>query len=213
MLFPFDKPELLRIASVGSPEFTPWIGRTLADLAAERGGHVSDVLADWLLENDFAATFVFGIANTDEAEVARLLKSPVAFVSGSDAGAHLQMFCAAGDATLLLTRHVRDRGDMSVEEAVHALSGRQAELLGLSDRGVLAPGMAADINVFALDELHYGPQVPVSDLPGGRARLTRGPGGYRYTLVNGTVVVVLGEASGALPARWLPRPTRVTASA
>jgi N-acyl-D-aspartate/D-glutamate deacylase len=213
VLFPFDKPELLRIASVGGAEFTSWIGRTLADLAAERDGHVSDALAGWLLDNGFATTFAFGIANTDEAEVAKLLKSRVAFVSGSDAGAHLQMFCAAGDATLLLTRHVRDRGDLTLEEAVHALTGRQAELLGLSDRGVLAPGMAADINVFALDELHYGPQVPVSDLPGGRARLTRGPGGYRYTLVNGTVVVALGEASGALPARWLPRPARVTASA
>ena len=160
VLFPFNRADLLTIASVGPAGDPGWIGRTLADLVAARGGDVSDVLADWLTENDFACTFAFAIANTDEAEVARLLTSPVAFVSGSDAGAHLQMFCAAGDATLLLTRYVRDRGDIAIETAVHALTGRQAELLGIGDRGVLAPGKAADIVVFALEELVYGPQKP-----------------------------------------------------
>jgi len=203
VLFPFTRPELLPVASVGAPGLQHWIGRTLADLVAERGGDVSDVLADWLLENDFCTTFAFAIANTDEAVVARLLTSPVGFVSGSDAGAHLQMFCAAGDSTLLLTRYVRERGDIPVEQAVQALTARQAELLKLGDRGVLAPGKAADIVVFALDELHYGPQKPVADLPGGRVRLTREPGGYRYTIVNGVVVQEGGKATGALPAGWL----------
>jgi N-acyl-D-aspartate/D-glutamate deacylase len=205
VLFPFDRPDLLTIASVGPAGDPAWIGRTLADLVASRGGDVSDVLADWLTENQFACTFAFAIANTDEAEVARLLTHPVAFVSGSDAGAHLQMFCAAGDATLLLTRYVRDRGDIAIEAAVHALTGRQAELLGLADRGVLAPGKAADITVFALDELAYGPARPVADLPGGRSRLTRDPGGYRYTVVNGVVVQQGGKATGELPAGWLAR--------
>jgi N-acyl-D-aspartate/D-glutamate deacylase len=176
---------------------------------ATRGGDVSDVLADWLLETDFAATFTFAIANTDETEVAKLLTSPVAFVSGSDAGAHLQMFCAAGDATLLLTRYVRERGDIGLEAAIHALTGRQAALLGLGDRGVLLPGMAADVTIFALDELVYGPPKPVADLPGGRSRLTRDPGGYRYTIVNGVVVQEHGFATGALPAGWLARGGRV----
>jgi N-acyl-D-aspartate/D-glutamate deacylase len=204
VLFPFGRGELLPIAS-GPGE---WIGKTLADLVAARGGDVSDVLADWLNETDFAATFTFAIANTDEAEVARLLASPVAFVSGSDAGAHLQMFCAAGDATLLLTRYVRERGDIALEAAVHALTGRQAELLGLADRGVLAPGKAGDVVVFALDELHYGPQRPVADLPHGGWRLTRDPGGYRYTIVGGVVVQQGGSATGALPAGWLARTAR-----
>jgi N-acyl-D-aspartate/D-glutamate deacylase len=115
------------------------------------------------------------------------------------------MFCAAGDATLLLTRYVRDRGDMSVEAAVHALTGRQAALLGLGDRGVLAPGKAADVAIFALDELRYGAAVPVDDLPGGGRRLTRAPGGYRYTIVSGVVVQDHGRATDALPAGWVPR--------
>jgi N-acyl-D-aspartate/D-glutamate deacylase len=208
VIFPFDKPELLTVATVGPGGEAGWIGRTLADLVADRQGNVSDVLADWLIANYFAATFSFAIANTDEAEVARLLTSPVAFVSGSDAGAHLQMFCAAGDATLLLTRYVRERGDIALEAAVHALTGRQAELLGLADRGVLAAGKAADITVFALDELVYGPQKPVDDVPGGRWRLTRDPGGYRYTIVGGEIVQQAGKATGALPAGWVPRAIR-----
>ncbi len=205
VLFPFDRGELLPIASVGPGGPSEWIGRTLADLVAARGGEPSDALADWLIEHDFAPSFTFAIANTDEAVVARLLTSPIAFVSGSDAGAHLQMFCAAGDATLLLTRYVRERRDIALEAAVHALTGRQAELLGLGDRGLLAPGKAADITIFALDELYYGPQKPVADMPGGRSRLTRDPGGYRYTIVNGVVVQEAGKATGALPAGWLPR--------
>ena len=204
-MFPFDRPELLKIGSVGKPELKDWFGRTLGDLHSARGGHVSDVLADWLGENDFNTSFTFAIANTDPTEVARILTNPVAFISGSDAGAHLQMFCAAGDATLLLTRYVRERGDMSLEAAVHGLTGRQAEILGLPGRGVLAEGKAADIVVFALQELEYGAERLVEDVPGGRSRLTRDPGGYRYTIVAGEVVQQHGKATGALPARWLAR--------
>jgi N-acyl-D-amino-acid deacylase len=203
ILFPFLYPEELRIGGVGSSHLTSWSGRTLRDLVESRGGHVSDVLADWLIENDFNTNFVYAIANTEPQDVVELLKSPVTFVSGSDGGAHLQMFCAAGDGTLLLTRYVRERGDMSLEEAVYALTGHQAQILGLSDRGVLAPGMAADITIFALEELDYGPEMLVSDVPGGRSRLTRRPGGYRYTIANGVVVQKQGAATGALPARWL----------
>ena len=211
IMFPFSHPQDLRISTVGKAKNREWIGRSFDKLIALEGGHVSDVLTDWLLDNDCDATFTYPIANTNQDEVVKLLKSPVTFVSGSDAGAHLQMFCAAGDATLLLSRYVRDRGDFSVEAAIHELTGRQAELLGLRDRGVLAPGKAADITIFALEELKYGPEFPVNDVAGGYARLTRDPGGYRYTIVNGEIVQRNGTATGALPARWLREPTQVTA--
>jgi N-acyl-D-aspartate/D-glutamate deacylase len=203
--FSFSNPELLRVGSVGNPALASWVGQTLYDLVEARGGHISDVLADWLKENDYKNTFVFAVANIDEKEVAALLTSPVTFVSGSDAGAHLQMFCAAGDATLLLTRYVRERGDMSLEAAIHALTGRQADVLGIGDRGVLAVGQAADITIFRLDELHYGPEITVNDVPGGNPRMTRAPGGFRYTIVNGVVVQENGVSTGALPAGWLAR--------
>jgi N-acyl-D-aspartate/D-glutamate deacylase len=110
------------------------------------------------------------------------------------------MMCGSGDTTLLLTRHVRDRPDLSLEEAVHQLTGRPADAFGLRGRGRLAPGYAGDLVVFALDELYYGPDRFVHDLPGGAPRLTRPPGGFRTTVVSGTVVQADGVATGARPA-------------
>ena len=136
--------------------------------------------------------------------------SPVTFISGADAGAHLQMFCGVGDSTLLLTRYVRERGDFSLEDAIHALTGKQAQLLGLSDRGTLEAGKAGDIVVFALDELSYGTEKLVNDLPGGRTRFTRDPGGYRYTIVNGVVVQAHGRSTGELPGSRVSKVPRVS---
>lgn len=203
--FPFYRPEMLRIGSVGDARLSGWVGRPLIELVEERGGHLADVVADWLKENDFATTFIFPIANTDVDAVASIIKSPATIVSGSDAGAHLQLFCAAGDTTLLLTRHVAQRGDLTLEAAVHQLTGKQAEVLGIPDRGILAPGKAGDIVIFRLDELRYGEQFLAHDVPGDRPRLTREPGGYRFTIINGVVVQEGGKATGALPAGWLSR--------
>ena len=77
-------------------------------------------------------------------------------VSASDAGAHVQMMCAAGDTTLFLTRHVRERGDFTLEKAIWELTGAQSERLGFKDRGILAPGYAGDLTIFDLDELSWG---------------------------------------------------------
>lgn len=199
--------ERILLVSVTRPENEPWVGRSFADLVASRGGHPSDVLADWVLDNDLRPGVVgTGIANNDPEGVAATLTHPAAVISNSDAGAHLQMMCAVGDSTLLLTRHVRERGDMTLEEAVHQLTVRQAELFGFGRRGRLQPGFAADIAVFALDELHWDRPVMTSDLPGGGSRLRRGPGGYRYTIIDGTIVQEGGEMTGRLPGTALRRP-------
>jgi len=202
-MFPFHIPQQIRIIGVGKPALADWVGKSLGDLVAARGGHISDVLADWAIENDFATAFVNPVANSDPVDVARLLKSPVTFISGGDAGAHLQMFCGAGEGTLVLTRFVRERGDLSLEDAIYALTGQQAALLGMTDRGTLEPGKAADITIFALDELTYATEKLVDDLPGGRSRFTRDPGGFRYTIVNGVVVQENGRATEDLPGSWV----------
>jgi N-acyl-D-aspartate/D-glutamate deacylase len=131
------------------------------------------------------------------------MADPRALVSASDAGAHVQMMCAAGDTTLLLTRHVRDRGDLTLEQAVHELTGRQADVFGFHDRGRIRPGLAADLVVFDLDELDWGHDVFVADLPSGAARLRRPAGGYRATFVNGVATQVGGELTGSAPGRVL----------
>ncbi len=213
-LFPVRQPENIRFNGVASPELEAWLGKSLADLVDAWGGHPSDVLADWVLKNDLRPGVVaVGIANGDVERVAELLKHPSTIVSSSDAGAHVQMMCAAGDTTLLLTRHVRDRGDLTLERAVHELTGRQAELFGFGRRGRVAPGWAADLTVFSLGELDWGLDGFVNDLPADAARLRRPAGGYRYTIASGEVTQEAGELTGARPARMLDASAQARRSA
>jgi N-acyl-D-aspartate/D-glutamate deacylase len=198
-MFPHTRPELARFVEVHGEANAPWEGRTLADLVAERGGHPSDVLADFVLANDVKVGIVAtGVSNADVDGVARTLADPAIIVSSSDAGAHMQMLCASGDTTLLLTRHVRDRGDFSVEEAVYQLTGRQADLFGFAGRGRVTVGAHADLAVFALDELHYDTDAFVTDLPRDGRRLRRPEGGYRATVVGGVPTQIAGTSTGAL---------------
>jgi N-acyl-D-aspartate/D-glutamate deacylase len=202
--FPTRRPEKARLISVGRPEHAEWVGRTFADLVEARGGHPSDVLADWLLDNDLDAGVVLvGLHNTDPEGVAALLTHPATLVGGSDAGAHVAMVCTAGDSTLLLAHHVRDRGDLSLEQAVAHLTGRAASLVGVTDRGLIEPGMRADLTVFDLDRLVWMPDELVDDIPGGGLRFRRDAEGYRATIVNGMVTQEDGRLTGARPGRVL----------
>jgi N-acyl-D-amino-acid deacylase len=197
--FPHRHPEYVRFLSVRDPALEPWVGRTLAELAAERGQHPSDALADWVLENELAPELIAILANADPEGMGAILRHPATIVSASDAGAHLRMFCAAGDTTLLLARHVRDRGDLTLEQAVWELTGRQAELFGFTGRGAVREGAHADLAVFALEDLAWEPEVLVDDVPGGGARLRRPAGGFRATVVGGVPTQEHGVATGARP--------------
>jgi N-acyl-D-aspartate/D-glutamate deacylase len=103
----------------------------------------------------------------------------------------------------LLDFWARQEGFVSMEQAVHLLSGRQADVFGLHDRGTVAVGQAADL--LLLDEAEVGPQAPeiLHDLPGGGSRYVCRGIGIRRVIVNGETVLVDGEPSGALPGRWL----------
>lgn len=203
-LFPTTRPGHVRFTSVTDPALQRWVGLSLADLAAERGGHFSDVFADWILENDLTPGVVaMGVSNSDAAGVGAMLADERSIISASDAGAHVQMMCAAGDTTLLLTRHVRERGDLTLEAAVHELTGRQADVFGFAGRGRIETGAYADLTVFALDELHWNNDTFVPDLPSGASRLRRPEGGYRATIVGGTPTQLDGTLTGEHPGRVL----------
>jgi N-acyl-D-amino-acid deacylase len=96
---------------------------------------------------------------------------------------------------------LRERGDFTLERAVHELTGRVADIFGFHRRGAISEGSIADLAVFALDELHYDADGFVMDLPKGGARLRRPDGGYRATIVGGVPVQVEGKLTGALPGR------------
>ena len=178
-------------------------GGSLVDYAARTGAHLSDALADWLLTNGLGSSLRTADAPLDEAVVCELIRHPMTVTGGSDAGAHIQMFSGAGNATYLFTRYVRDAGLLTIEEAVHAVTGKHAAFFGLGDRGVIAEGMAADLTVFALDEIELHDDVRVDDIPGGSWRYTRPPGGYRATIANGVPTHLDGAATDARPGRMV----------
>ena len=202
---------LFRITQVGKPEFEKYLALTFDYVLDLRPGHPSDQLADWVLENDLKAEFVYPFTNTDAAKVGDLLASEVSLISGSDAGAHISSFDGAGDATLVLTRHVRERGDLTLESAVRKMTKDQTDLLGIKDRGEIRVGAYADLAVFDFQKLNWAPEKKVRDIPGGLPRFRRPEGGFRYTFINGVLAQENGELTGELPARFLDASDRVAA--
>ena len=124
----------------------------------------------------------------------------------SDAGAHLQMFCGGGENILIFTKYVRE-GMVTMEEAIHALTGKLAGHFGLDDRGAIRAGMRADITVFHPDEIERREEYKRFDVPTGNYgiswRYTRDAAPMRLTLVNGMPTFMDGRFTGALPGAFL----------
>ena len=181
--------------------------RTLAELAGDRGGDAIDVAFDLGLASGLAARFRLAVLNTDEAAVAELIAHRASVLGLSDAGAHASQLCDAGLPTDLLGRWVREKGVLSLEEAVRRLTSEPADLLGLRDRGRLAVDHAADVTVFDPDTVACAPLRRVRDFPAGADRLVADAIGVRAVLVGGTLIRENGRdvvnASGALPGRVL----------
>jgi N-acyl-D-amino-acid deacylase len=201
-LVPISRPQQLMLEHSGR-ELDGETGMSLHDYAAQRNLHLSDALAAWLLCNGIDSSMKTAIRPLDEAGVCELVRAPGTVTGASDTGAHIQMFSGAGNATYLLTHYVRDTGLLTIEEAVHAVTGKHADFFGLRDRGIVAPGKAADLVVFDLDEIDLHDEVRVDDIPGGSWRYSRPPGGYRATLVNGEPTWLDGAATGATPGRFV----------
>jgi N-acyl-D-aspartate/D-glutamate deacylase len=190
----------VRVKEVARPEHAHLVGRTVTSLAAERGVREIDAVVDLALTEDLETRFVIdGAANGDAAAVGEMLRSPQAIVGFSDAGAHVNTLCGAGDTGLLLSRWVRDLGIMSLEQGVRALTFDPLSVLGVADRGLLRPGWKADLVTFDPATIAYAPTTSVADLPGGGTRLVREAPGIHAVVVNGSVVVEGGAITGALP--------------
>jgi N-acyl-D-amino-acid deacylase len=197
---PIKFPE--RILLEHSERDLPIEAASLGDLAERTGAHPSDALADWLLVHGLGSSLRTAPVQLDDEQNIALIRDPHTVAAVSDAGAHLQMFNGAGIATWMLTHYVRDTGLCSVEEIVHAVTGKHAAHFGLADRGTLEVGKAGDLTVFALDEIERAADVAVFDVPGGSWRYSRPPGGYRATAVNGTLTYD-GGYTDARPGRFL----------
>jgi N-acyl-D-amino-acid deacylase len=182
-------------------------GRGMVELARARGVDPTDLLFDLGLASDLTARFRMSVVNFDEDEVAELLTNPIMVLGLSDAGAHASQLCDACFSTHLLGRWVRERRTLTLEQAVRMLTSRPAEVMGITDRGRLAPGLAADVAVFDPATVGCSPLRRVHDLPGGSDRLVADAFGIRAVVVNGTVVrrddSDAVSATGPLPGRLL----------
>src|SRR5262249_14517616 len=140
-------------------------------------------------------------------EVAELLVHPGTMLGLSDAGAHASQLCDACFATHLLGHWVREKGTLTLEEAVRMLTSRVADVMGITDRGRIAPGLAADLTVLDPATVGCSALRRVHDLPGGADRLVADAFGIDAVVVNGTVVREGGrdavKPAGALPGRLL----------
>jgi len=179
---------------------------TVADVARGRGVHPAEAMIDLCVESDGAQLFIQpSLYAQDEEVLLRALRHPRAVMTFSDSGAHLSQIADSSIHTHLLGYWVRDRQEFTLEEAVRMITLAPALAWGFADRGLLRPGMAADVNVF--DPATVGPAVPrlVDDLPAGGRRLEQRSVGFLATVVNGEVTIRDGMRTGRTPGRLLRR--------
>lgn len=175
-------------------------GRRLVEIAEELGVPAPQALLDIALADGLETEFqLIGAIHGDPNYVAKILDHPYCHVGASDAGAHIAQFCGAGDTCFMLSRHVRERGDMSLERAVYRMTSEVAQAWGIENRGLLKEGYAADVVIFDADAIERGEEEFVHDVPGGANRYIRHPKGIDKVLVNGAIVVDGGAYTDARP--------------
>ena len=181
--------------------------RLVTEVAAERGVDPTDLVLDMALATNLEARFRMAVFNHDETEVIELLTEPDTVLGLSDAGAHASQLCDACFSTYLLSRWVREKQAITLPEAIRMLTSRPAEVFGITDRGRLATGLAADVVVFDPATVGASKLRRVHDLPAGADRLVADASGIEAVIVNGTIVRRGGRDAvapdGALPGALL----------
>ena len=173
------------------PHNVRWNGQRLGDCAEALGKEPLDALFDFAVEENLGVSFERTAESTDERSWTirrELWRDPRCMIGGSDAGAHLDMLNSFAFSTQLLGEGVRQRELLSLEEAVHRITGLPAERFGLTGRGRITVGATADLVIFDPETVDCGPIAMRNDLPGGEARLYADAIGVREVIVGGVTV-------------------------
>lgn len=164
------------------------VGRTIDEIATERGCTHGDAVVDLALDEQLGTWFIRASIGHDNSQViGELLANPFVHVGASDGGAHVGSFSTFGDTGYLFSEFVRNTGSLSLESAVKKITLDPASIWGLSDRGLLAPGYAADVTVFDADRIGRGPEIASDDFPGDGIRWIRRQEGVDAVVVNGEI--------------------------
>ena len=165
-------------------------GRSIKDIALDSNVQPLDWLLDHALsDNGMDTLFIAMLLNSDEKAVGKLLKHPRSNITLSDAGAHLTFFNDAGYGLYMLQKWVRENKIMSIEEAIYNLTGKQADIYRIDQRGRLVPGQYADMILFDPDKVGVSQSYRVSDLPGGGSRLNIDGHAVKGVWINGERVL------------------------
>jgi N-acyl-D-amino-acid deacylase len=195
--------DYMEVQTAVLPKNKVFEGKTVGQIAQMQGKGIIDAFLDLVVEEHLDTEFLHGEINVDEAAMAQILTYPNAIIGLSDGGAHVQFQSGFGFSTRLLAEWVREKKVISLERAVRRLTFDSASIFGLYDRGLLRPGMAADITIFDPDTVRPLPLEVVHDFPTGAKRIKEPAEGIMATVVNGEVLMDNGKHTGALPGRVL----------
>ena len=198
------KWERVVIHQVGNSALESLIGKTVAEVAQQRGKDGIDTFLDLCIEDNLQLEYTYEIFNADENRIPELITHDQVMIGLSDGGAHVDMLCDAGYCTYLLGTWVRERQALSLEHAVKRITSEPAAFYGMTQRGRIQQGLAADLAIFDLNTVGSKKRGEMrSDLPGGGRRLVMPAEGVQHTVVNGTVLYEDKQHTGALPGQVL----------
>lgn len=190
--------EVAVVLEATDPAMAKYVGRTVADIAVERNTDPVDTFLDLAIEDQLRMQFNYELFNADESRIPELITDPRTMIGLSDGGAHVDSLCDAGYCTYLLGTWVRDNPVMTLERAVQRITTEPAALFGITQRGRIAPGLAADFAIFDMATVGSDKTgIMRNDLPGGGRRLVVPARGIEYTIVNGEVLFAAGTDTGA----------------
>ena len=188
----------LRVGETYSLQNKPLEGRLLSEVASEMGKTMPDAMLDIAVRDGLRTEFQLkGAIHADPDQVIQLLDNPLIHIGASDAGAHVSQFCGAGDTSDLLDLYVRRRGDMTLERAVHRMTGELADAWGIANRGLIREGYAADLVIFDPETISRDKEQFVSDFPGEARRYVCHATGVDAVIVNGAIVREAGQYTDA----------------